>query len=266
MVMANNNPSGHLAILQNFLRIGDLENQMLFDVLLHLGTLGAVIVAYHTELRGLCREGLMMLHIKKPKRGARQDPPRRRLLLFLIVATLPLIPAAFLSDYLDALFYDTFFIGFALIGDGRGNAIRTLALILLALQQQGAVELADFHGGKAHNAIPEAAAATFATDIEAADLLATLDPEEYKGEDEEEKGGQQETRQPTVPPRTTDVYLYLFHFRPLTVVLHGIAEDVAACIEIAEGDQVADIGEIGSHGVGRVVLLQFEIPGIGPCQ
>ena len=85
--------SGHLAILQNFLRIGDLENQMLFDVLLHLGTLGAVIFAYHTELRGLCREGLMMLHLQKPKRGARQDPARRRLLLFLIAATLPLIPA-----------------------------------------------------------------------------------------------------------------------------------------------------------------------------
>ncbi len=77
------------------------------------------------------------------------------------------------------------------------------------------------------------------------DLLATLDPEEYKGEDEEEEGGQQETRQPTVPPRTTDVYLYLFHFRPLTVVLHGIAEDVAACIEIAEGDQVAAFGDGG---------------------
>ena len=121
--------SGHLAILQNFLRIGDLENQMLFDVLLHLGTLGAVIFAYHTELRGLCREGLMMLHLQKPKRGARQDPARRRLLLFLIAATLPLIPAAFLSDYLDPLFYDTFFIGFALIAtgflllaaDGHGN-------------------------------------------------------------------------------------------------------------------------------------------------
>ena len=110
--------SGHLAILQNFLRIGDLENQMLFDVLLHLGTLGAVIFAYHTELRGLCREGLMMLHLQKPKRGARQDPARRRLLLFLIAATLPLIPAAFLSDYLDSLFYDTFFIGFALIATG----------------------------------------------------------------------------------------------------------------------------------------------------
>ena len=59
--------SGHLAILQNFLRIGDLENQMLFDVLLHLGTLGAVIFAYHTELRGLCREGLMLLHLEIAK-------------------------------------------------------------------------------------------------------------------------------------------------------------------------------------------------------
>ena len=107
--------SGHLAILQNFLRIGDLENQMLFDVLLHLGTLGAVILAYHTELRGLCREGLAMLHIKKLRRGVKPDLPRRRLLLFLIAATLPLIPAALLNDWLDPLFYNTFFIGFALI-------------------------------------------------------------------------------------------------------------------------------------------------------
>ena len=124
--------SGHLAILQNFLRIGDLENQMLFDVLLHLGTLGAVIFAYHTELRGLCREGLMMLHLQKPKRGA-----RRRLLLFLIAATLPLIPAAFLSDYLDPLFYDTFFIGFALIATG---------FLLLAADRYG-------HGNKTEKAM-----------------------------------------------------------------------------------------------------------------
>ena len=60
----------------------------------------------------------MLLHLQKPKRGARQDPARRRLLLFLIAATLPLIPAAFLSDYLDSLFSDTFFIGFALLATG----------------------------------------------------------------------------------------------------------------------------------------------------
>ncbi|MDD6544651.1 MAG: undecaprenyl-diphosphate phosphatase, partial [Clostridiales bacterium] len=129
--------SGHLAILQNFLRIGDLENQMLFDVLLHLGTLGAVILAYHTELRGLCREGLAMFHIKKLRRGVKPDLPRRRLLLFLIAATLPLIPAALLNDWLDPLFYNTFFIGFALIMTG---------FLLLAADRFG-------HGNKTEKAM-----------------------------------------------------------------------------------------------------------------
>ena len=129
--------SGHLAILQNFLRIGDLENQMLFDVLLHLGTLGAVILAYRTQLKGLCREGLLMLHLKKPNRREKPDPTRRRLILFLIIATLPLIPAAFLSDLLDPLFYDTFFIGFALIATG---------FLLLAADRYG-------HGNKSERAM-----------------------------------------------------------------------------------------------------------------
>ena len=130
--------SGHLAIARNLLNMegaGDIPE--FFDVLLHLGTLGAVIFAYHTELRGLCREGLMLLHLQKPKRGARQDPARRRLLLFLIAATLPLIPAAFLSDYLDPLFYDTFFIGFALIATG---------FLLLAADRYG-------HGNKTEKAM-----------------------------------------------------------------------------------------------------------------
>lgn len=129
--------SGHLAILQNFLRIGDLENQLFFDVLLHLGTLGAVILAYHTQLRTLYREGLVMLHLRKPRRGFKPDLPQRRLLLFLVAATIPLIAAAFLSDYLDPLFYDTFFIGFALIATG---------FLLLAADRYG-------HGNKTEKAM-----------------------------------------------------------------------------------------------------------------
>ena len=66
------------------------------------------------------------------------------------------------------------------IGDGRGNAIRTLALVLLALQSQGTVEVADFHGGKAHNAIPNIAEATFVTDIAKADLSKILAAEKEK--------------------------------------------------------------------------------------
>lgn len=50
--------SGHLAILQNFLRIGDLENQMLFDVLLHLGTLGASFWRIIRSCTGCAARGL----------------------------------------------------------------------------------------------------------------------------------------------------------------------------------------------------------------
>ena len=67
------------------------------------------------------------------------------------------------------------------IGDGRGNAIRTLALILLALQKQGEVQVADFHGGKAHNAIPNIAQATFVTSLskEAVEKVLAAEKEKY---------------------------------------------------------------------------------------
>ena len=67
------------------------------------------------------------------------------------------------------------------IGDGRGNAIRTLAPILLALQKQGEVQVADFHGGKAHNAIPNIAQATFVTSLskEAVEKVLAAEKEKY---------------------------------------------------------------------------------------
>ncbi len=60
------------------------------------------------------------------------------------------------------------------IGDGRGNAIRTLALALQALQEKGLVEVADFGGGKARNAIPDSAAAVIVTDLPEAEINEVL--------------------------------------------------------------------------------------------
>lgn len=60
------------------------------------------------------------------------------------------------------------------IGDGRGNAIRTLALALQALQRKGLVELADFHGGKARNAIPDSAFAVIVTELAEAEIKEVL--------------------------------------------------------------------------------------------
>ena len=61
--------SGHLAVLQNFLAIGDMENHMLFDVLLHLGTLAAVILAFWKDVREVVTEFLRMLHLRRTPRG-----------------------------------------------------------------------------------------------------------------------------------------------------------------------------------------------------
>ena len=48
--------SGHLALMQHFL--GLREPQIFFDVMLHLGTLGAVIIAYKQSIRELASASL----------------------------------------------------------------------------------------------------------------------------------------------------------------------------------------------------------------
>ena len=66
------------------------------------------------------------------------------------------------------------------IGDGRGNALRTLAFLLQALAQQGHIALSDFHGGKAHNAIPDTAEASFVTQIPQEEISQILTAEKEK--------------------------------------------------------------------------------------
>ncbi len=110
--------SGHLAILQNFLGIGSMEDHLLFDVLLHLGTLGAVFIAYWKDIAGLFSEGFAMLHLKKLPRGQKPDRLKRRMISFLVLATLPLVAAALLKSAIESLYENTFFIGFALLATG----------------------------------------------------------------------------------------------------------------------------------------------------
>ena len=110
--------SGHLAILQNFLGLGSMEDHLLFDALLHLGTLGAVFIAYWKDIAGLFSEGFAMLHLKKLPRGQKPDRLKRRMISFLVLATLPLVAAALLKSAIESLYENTFFIGFALLATG----------------------------------------------------------------------------------------------------------------------------------------------------
>ena len=66
------------------------------------------------------------------------------------------------------------------IGDGRGNAIRTLALAILALQKEGNVELRFAEGGTARNAIPSEASAVIQTDLSEKTIKRILEGQETR--------------------------------------------------------------------------------------
>ena len=66
------------------------------------------------------------------------------------------------------------------IGDGRGNAIRTLALALQALEGHGGIEIVSFTGGTARNAIPPTAEAIIRSSIGEREIVNVLVEEEKR--------------------------------------------------------------------------------------
>lgn len=87
--------SGHLSLFENLLGMGDLaamEENTLFNILLHLATLVAVIIAYWADVRDMIAEFFRMIAGKRAHADgdAQANVPMRRQLLMVIIATLPL--------------------------------------------------------------------------------------------------------------------------------------------------------------------------------
>jgi len=111
--------SGHLSIFQSFFHLSDVEHDhIFFDVLLHLGTLVAVFVAYRRDIAALLREFFTMVRLRTPRRGERPDVSARRTILMIVVATLPLLLVMPVKDYVESLYSNTLFIAFALVVTG----------------------------------------------------------------------------------------------------------------------------------------------------
>ena len=109
--------SGHLSIAQNLLGL-NTEIPEFFDVLLHLGTLVAVFVAYWRDICDMVAELIHgvgdLVHGTTP----RQVPPARRLILLIIVGTLPLFILLPIHKQVQALSNNMVFIGAALVVTG----------------------------------------------------------------------------------------------------------------------------------------------------
>lgn len=82
--------SGHLSLFQYFTGQGGKTGQM-FTVLLHMGTLLAVCLAFYKTILGIFAEfGLMIADMFRGRFHFRDMQPRRRMLFLLIVSLVPM--------------------------------------------------------------------------------------------------------------------------------------------------------------------------------
>ena len=100
--------SGHLAVAQHFIP-GFHQPGVLFDIVLHLGTLAAVLIHFRSEVM------LLAMGFIHPKSGA----PGRRLTALLVLATLPVVVVGLtLGDLVERSFTELTVVGIGLLCTG----------------------------------------------------------------------------------------------------------------------------------------------------
>ena len=111
--------SGHLAILSNLFGLTTPEDgHLFFDVLLHCGTLLALLLVYWKDFRSMGVETLALMGLGPEGQLARKHRPGARLLVMLLIGTLPLALVLPIRVPVRALVNHSLFIGLALILSG----------------------------------------------------------------------------------------------------------------------------------------------------
>ena len=111
--------SGHLAIAEQLLGMkGVSDIPEFFDVLLQLGTLLAVFVAYWDDICAMVSEFFAGIRDIAHRSTPTPVPPARRMILLLILGTLPLLLVLPIKDTVESLSGNMYFVGGALIVTG----------------------------------------------------------------------------------------------------------------------------------------------------
>ena len=112
--------AGHLALFQTFFGMENMEEKyMFFTVLLHFGTLISVCMVYWRDIVDMIREfflGIAALAGRKDTGVA--PPPARRMVMLIIIATVPLFVMVFLQDAVNQLFSNSIMVSCALLATG----------------------------------------------------------------------------------------------------------------------------------------------------
>lgn len=111
--------SGHLAIAEHLLgQSGAGDIPPFFDVLLHLGTLVAVFIAYWEDIREMILELFHGVGDLVHRATPTPVPPARRMILLIIVGTLPLFAVLPVKDLVEGLGDNLYFVAGALLVTG----------------------------------------------------------------------------------------------------------------------------------------------------
>ena len=111
--------SGHLAIARNLLNMeGAGAIPEFFDVLLHLGTLIAVFAAYWRDICDMVVEFFRGIGDLAHHSTPTPVPPARRLVLLIVIGTLPLFAVLPIRKAVQGLGDNMYFVGAALICTG----------------------------------------------------------------------------------------------------------------------------------------------------
>ena len=109
--------SGHLALLQNIFHIDEAD--LMFDVLLHVGTLLPILWVFRRDVR-YARRGVLGLIGAGHDRGRRTPRARenRRLGIFCLVGTIPLVLSLALQGLAKRMMVSSVFVGLMLLVTG----------------------------------------------------------------------------------------------------------------------------------------------------
>lgn len=116
--------SGHLALVETILgsagaEVAAMDDSAFFNIMLHLATLVAVVAAYWKDVRSMAAELVGMIRgVRRGESLASGNVPARRLILMIVIATLPLVLVVPVHSRIEALNGVPWFIGAALIVTG----------------------------------------------------------------------------------------------------------------------------------------------------
>ena len=109
--------SGHLVIFQNILGLDSSAAQnILFDIMLHLSTIIAVFIAFRKRIWKVILAAFSLIgDIFKGKFSFKNSNGDKKIVIMVVIATLPLLLFALIEEKIEALFSSLLLVGIALL-------------------------------------------------------------------------------------------------------------------------------------------------------